>query len=227
MSRVESERVRLLIGTTGTGKTYKMRELLNRENRCFLFDLMADPKFEDWGVLVDNMEDAVKLAKKTERYRVRMQFDEVERFDFLCKLHVKQPHGLQVFENSTIAVDELAMFCSSAWLPDGLKNVIRLGRHTQSRFIATTQRPPDITPFIRSQAKEQYLFQMHEPIDLQCFAKRLPDVNQLTTLKTGEYILWKPSEMNANFSLRRSRNSLGPSSMEPSVEYSNGNKSEE
>ena len=99
MSVTESERIRLLIGTTGTGKTYKMRELLNRENRCFLFDLMADPKFENWGVLVDNVEDAVRLAKKTDRFRVRMQFDEVERFDFLCKLHVKQPHGFQLFEN--------------------------------------------------------------------------------------------------------------------------------
>src|SRR4029077_9704017 len=121
----EDERVRLLIGTTGTGKTYKMRELLNREHRCFLFDLMADEKFQNWGILVDNAEDAVRLASKTEKFRVRMQFDSVEQFDFICRLHVKQPHGLQFFENSTIAVDELAMFCSSAWMPEHLKNVIR------------------------------------------------------------------------------------------------------
>jgi hypothetical protein len=153
---------------------------------------MADPKFQDWGILVDNLEDGIKLATRQPKYRVRMQFSSMEQFEMLCYFHVKRPHGAEVFWNSLIAVDELAFFCSSAWIPPNLTNVIRLGRHNQARFIATTQRPPDINTFIRSQAKEQYLFQMHEPGDLDYFRKRIPNVEQLTQLKRGQYILWTP-----------------------------------
>src|SRR6516164_983841 len=109
----EEQRIRLLFGTTGSGKTWKLRELLARYNRVFLFDLMADPKLANWGILVDNLEDGMRLALKQPKYRVRMQFDSMETFDRLCYFHVKKPHGMEVFNNSLIAVDELAFFCSS------------------------------------------------------------------------------------------------------------------
>jgi hypothetical protein len=188
---------------------------------------MADEKFETWGVLVDSLTDAIKLASKTPKFRIRMQFDEEERFDFLCKTLIKQPHGLEVFRDCCIAVDELAMFVSSQWMPDNLRNLIRLGRHTGAGLIATTQRPPDIHPFIRSQAKQQYLFQMHEPADLQVFAKRVPQVERLTQLRIGEYILWQPLATNENFSLTLSRESLSPQSTELSNDLQPRNENEE
>ena len=189
----EEARIRLLMGTTGSGKTWKMRELLRNESRCFLFDTMADEKFEDFGIVCDSTADAVALAAKTEKFRIRLQFSDVERFDFICKLLVKKPHGYQAFENCTLAVDELALFTNPHWMPPALNDLVRLGRHTGSKLIATTQRPPDINIFIRSQCKENYLFQMHEKADLDTFRNRLPDVERLVKLKIGEFILWNPS----------------------------------
>lgn len=189
----ETARIRLLMGTTGSGKTWKMRELLSLESRCFLFDTMADPKFQDWGVLVDSVEDAIHLASKTPRFHIRMEFSDVERFDFLCRTMVKKPHGYELFNACTLAVDELALFTNPHWMPPGLNDLVRLGRHTGGKLIATTQRPPDINIFIRSQCKENYLFQMHEKADLDTFRNRLPDVDRLSRLKIGEYILWNPT----------------------------------
>jgi hypothetical protein len=189
----EDARIRLLMGTTGSGKTWKMRELLRSETRVFLFDTMGDAKFEDFGVICDNVQDAVTLASKTPQFRIRLQFKDEERFDFICRLMVKRPHGHEAFPNCTLAVDELAMFTTPHYMPGGLEDLVRLGRHTNARLIATTQRPPDINIFIRSQCKENYLFQMHEKADLDTFRNRLPDTERLVKLKIGEYILWNPS----------------------------------
>jgi hypothetical protein len=193
MSEQEIARIRLLMGTTGSGKTYMMRELLRQEPRVFLFDMMSDPKFEDFGVWCENVSDAVALARKTEKFRIRLSFKDEDQFDFLCSLMVRKPEGLEAFKDCTLAIDELAIFTTPHYIPEGLENLVRFGRHTGAKLIATTQRPPDINIFIRSQCKENYLFQMHEKADLDTFRNRLPDVEQLVRLKIGEHILWNPS----------------------------------
>jgi DNA helicase HerA-like ATPase len=132
---------------------------------------------------------------RTEKFHIRIQDKDPDKFDAFCSLLVKKPHGLEKFHNVCIAVDEVSRFCSSNWCPDQLDNIIRLGRHTNCRFIATSQRPPDVNPLIRSQAKEIYLFQMHEPGDLDTFRKRVPNPERLINLKVGEFILWKPGAM--------------------------------
>lgn len=169
-----------------------MKELLAPEGRVILFDLMADPKFQEWGVLVESCEDVVKLAARTEKFHIRVQFDDVERFDFLCKLLVKSPHGHGAFPNTLIAVDEVSMFCSPYFMPQSFKDLIRLGRHTGAKFLGTTQRPPDIHTLILSQAKEWYIFQMHLPRDIDYLKKFVPDIERARNLKTGECILWTP-----------------------------------
>lgn len=193
MSDEEVARIILLMGTTGSGKTYKMRELLAKEDRVFLFNTMSDEKFEDWGVTCDTIQDAITLAQKTEKFRIKLEFTDEQRFDFLCRCMVKAPMGYAVFRNCVLAVDELALFTKPQYMPEGLRLLVRLGRHTGARLIATTQRPPDINIFIRSQCKENYLFQMHEKVDLDTFRGRVPDVDKLVKLKIGEYILWNPS----------------------------------
>lgn len=202
----EKSRIRLLMGTTGSGKTTKMHKLLLKERRAFLFDLMGAEQFENWGVVCDSLADGLRLAERCIAsdlpYRIRFQFSDVDRFNFLCSLGVKKPHGKGALRDFCIAVDELAMFCSSQWLPSSLENIVRLGRHTGCRFMATTQRAPDIHPFIRSQAKEQYLFQTHEPADLDYYRKRLQEPERLITLKVGECLLWTPGQTEKFLSAR-------------------------
>jgi len=205
--KAERARIILLMGTTGSGKTYKMNELMKDVPRVFLFDLMADKHFENWGVLCEDCESAVHLARQTEKFHIRMQFAEPERFNFMCKLLVKRPMGHEAFPNTLIVVDEIAMFCSPQWMPESLSDLVRLGRHTNAQLIATTQRPPDIHPFIRSQAKEWYLFQMHEERDLDVFKRRVPNVEQLINLQQGAFILWLPQQMKKS-SLKESTNIL-------------------
>src|SRR5438477_214086 len=114
----ERARIILLMGTTGSGKTYKMEELLRSSHRVFLFDLMGDRKFDNWGVLCEDCESAIHLARRTPKFRIRLQFAEPERFNFMCRLLVKRPMGLEAFQDTLIAVDELSMFCSPQWMPD-------------------------------------------------------------------------------------------------------------
>jgi hypothetical protein len=174
-----------------------MRELISSEPRIFVFDLMADPQFSDFGVTVETAEDAIHLALKSGargNFRIRLQFADVERFAFLCSALVKKPHGRGLLYNSCIAVDELSLFCSSYWAPEELKVLIRLGRHSGARLIATSQRPADIYSLILSQTKELYLFQMHLPRDVDYLRKFVPEIERVKNLKRGEFILWTPNE---------------------------------
>jgi Cdc6-like AAA superfamily ATPase len=202
----EQTRIRLLLGTTGTGKTTLMEKLLKAEDRCIVFDMMAATQFEQWGVLCDTYEDALTLMARTPKFHIRLQLKDPDKFDRFCSLFVKKPHGLEKFHNVCVAVDEISRFCSSNWIPDKLDDIIRLGRHTNCRFIATSQRPTDVHINIRANSKEIYLFQMHEPADLDAFRKRVPNPERLIQLKVGEYILWNPSAMQSptnDFSQKR------------------------
>lgn len=171
-----------------------MKAMLENEHRCFLFDLMADPKFREWGVLVDTPRDALRLASRTENFHIRMQFSDVEAFDAMCSLCVRKPFGLEVLNSTCIAVDELSLLCNSHWIPEHLEQLIRLGRHTDARLIATTQRPPDINQLVLSQAREWHLFQMHLPRDVDYLKKFVPDIERVRSLPRGEAILWTPSQ---------------------------------
>src|SRR5882672_3179938 len=195
----ERERIKILLGTTGSGKTYKLREFLDEEDRCLCFDPGGDALLESWGVAVTNCRDAVHLATKTPRFRIRMLFNKAEQFNFMCDIAMR-------LGNVTVAIDELALFCTSHWMPDNLEKIIRLGRKERTElgingrvsFIGTTQRPPDVHNFILSQAKDWYIFQMHLPQHVDYLRKFVPGIERALNLKQGEFIRWTPQKRNSS-----------------------------
>jgi hypothetical protein len=186
---MKDDRIRLYMGTTNSGKTYLFCQHLTAENRTFVFDTMADEKLAHYGVLCGSVTDVIELSTKkttSNNFHIRMQFDAPAQFAFVCKVAME-------LGECTIAVDELSLFCSSQWMPEELRKVIRLGRHRKVRFMATTQRPADIQSLILSQTKEAYIFQMHLPNDVDYLGKFIPGLERAQNLKQGEYILWTPS----------------------------------
>ncbi len=190
----EAERVRMLFGSTGSGKTHLMRKFLESEWRCFLFDMTDDDKFNDWGVGVETCEDAVILASRTPKFRIKLHMDDVHQFDFMCKVA-----GLM--GPCCMAVDEMSFFMSPQWAPEHLKTIIRLGRKRRPNlgingrvaFVGTSQRPPDCHSLLMSQAKQWYVFQTHMPRDIQFFRQFIPNPERLVNQQRGEYLLWSPS----------------------------------
>ena len=148
---------------------------------------------ETWGVMVNSIADAVHLACKSPRFRIRLHTTNVEAFNFVCDVAMQ-------LGNCTIAVDEIALYCSSHYMPEKLARLIRLGRKARpdlriggrTAFIGTTQRPSDIHNFILSQCKEWYIFQMHLPQHIAYLRGFVPQIEQAITLKQGEYLLWNP-----------------------------------
>lgn len=185
------DRIRLYMGTTGSGKTFLFCKHMKDEQpagRQFIFDTMADEKLERYGVLVSGAADAIALAAKSGSrgpFHIRLQVDDAGQFAMVCQAAMR-------LGNCCLWVDELSLFCSSAWIPEDFRKVIRLGRHRAVSVRATTQRPPDIQTLILSQTKEVYLFQMHLPNDIDYLNKFIPNVERCKTLARGQYILWTP-----------------------------------
>lgn len=181
------------VGSRGSGKTFLMNQELRLEPRVILFSLAGDFKFDDFGVICDTLEDAVTLATRTDKFRIRVEFKDERRVDALFNLGLKTPHGRGVLRDTVFAVDEFSFLCSSHHISDVMEGFIRLGRHSNNGLRYSCQRYVDITPICRSQANAIHLFNMHEPADLAMLSGIVNNANELPQLKVGEYITWQPT----------------------------------
>src|SRR3990167_6928295 len=105
-------RIQVLVGTTGSGKTYRAVEIIKPLPRLFILNPTGadEPKLEALGVYCERKQDMVTLAHRTEKFCLRSHDVDEEDFEFVCEL----AHSVG---DCTIMIDELALFCSPNYLP--------------------------------------------------------------------------------------------------------------
>lgn len=179
---MKTREVILVTGKTGSGKSTLFRKMILKEKRFIILDTLSEYKelsppfpalfIDDLALLYDCLADyhhspfrIVFDPEDPEAVLKLASGQEISVFEEACKLVYTH------LENVTLGVEEIASLVSPGFAPEYLRKIIRFGRHSSISLFATTQRPPEIPPVIRSQLTKLISFAQHEPNDLKYIAQ--------------------------------------------------------
>jgi hypothetical protein len=187
-------------GQTGSGKSYLVKRSLAESRRLVVYL----PKREDAGypgVYFDGLaEERAPMLQWWEHahdqcqawrivYRPRDKFD-AEEFDSICRL-------VYLAGNCTFVAEEIAGYLSTRIFAavgryQGIKMLLTAGRTRGVTCWWITQRCFGIPREVTSEARDAYLFRLHEPADLDYVQERfgLEARLKLAQLQPFEHVHW-------------------------------------
>lgn len=181
----------VLLGQTGSGKSYRLREIIRAAPRVVIYDTLAHPDYDEFHRISSFPELCRFLASNPPVFRVAYTWDgesvdQEEDFDRVCR-------AVYLCRNLVFAVEEVSEFCSPSFLPRPLRRIVALGRHPGISFYCTSQVPSQVHSLIRSQASRIISFTQIEPVHLAwCRAVMGEWANALPELPRHHAVDWTP-----------------------------------
>lgn len=178
--------IKLIVGKTGSGKTFKTVKLIADCRRLIMFDTQGKDYID--GVMFYDMNELKRFWLKVYQGSFRLIFrplDPLAEFEEICRLAF-------LLGGLTIVVEELPSLCGPQTIGQELRKVIFRGRLNDIRFIGLMQRPIGIHRDITSQASEIYIFNIDEPGDVKYFRNRIgQDIeDKIRRLEPYQYLHW-------------------------------------
>ena len=185
----------LILGKRGSGKSFRLRSLLESESRFLLYNTLGEPEYSRFET-VGSFPELVR-ALKTPRTFLRLNYiwdGRLEReadFEYVCQA---------AYETGklTFAVDEVDTYCAPNFLPRHLDRIVSLGRHRDINFWCATRRPKEIPPLIRAQATRVVSFVQHEAADIEWCRQVMGD-DAFTLPNLGRYkaLDWQDGQVSS------------------------------
>ena len=130
-----------IVGRKGSGKSTRLREILEPRERILVFDVMGD--HADW------LPNTIRDFEKLDQFLGWAATQRTWAASFVPELDLEQSFELvsaHVYEmgHLVFAVEEVAMLCTPAHLPELFNRIVRLGRHRSIDLAYTGQRFAEI-----------------------------------------------------------------------------------
>lgn len=179
-------RIVLILGAKGYGKTYFARKLAVRmagRKKILFLDVSAsfrDSQYREY--IVEDIEAFLNGRRERRLLATVSEENASEILDWLASLVPK--HRLDL----VLVVDEANLFTTSHTIHPGMKKIVALGRHSGVDLILTARDPQELSPRIRSQADVIICFRISRNRELLWCADENPEVaKELPRLRIGEY----------------------------------------
>lgn len=150
----------LLTGQTGSGKSYKAKQMMQRVNRCIIFDAMEE---YGPGYYVYSYGEFVEYFQSygTEgNFRIILR--QLSDDDLLSVMA-----ALPVIGDLYFFVEEISMAFSPQAPPPEFRALVKTGRHNKISLVIIGQRVPDVNTETRAQITCNIAFYQSEPLDIQ------------------------------------------------------------
>lgn len=176
-------KVRFIVGKRGCGKSYLARTMIANCKRVLCYD--SNRHDYTAGVVCDGLSVIKSYWRRVVGgpYQLIYRSDKPRAdFDTVCKI-------VMAAGDTVFVVDEVDMYFDKGEPSEAFSDVIRRGRHNDIDLVGITQRPRQMGE-IRSMANEVYIFETHEPSDLQYFKQSFSEklVEMIKRLKQFEYV---------------------------------------
>lgn len=189
----------LILGKTGSGKSCLFRDLINKQKRFIIFDTLSEYKTHSPAfpaVFIETIGELSEYLHRNFYNNYRIVFDPSDPDRMLknsCGVDLGKVSEVffelcNSLNDVTIGIEELAYYVNANYAPEGLRKIVRFGRHARISLFATTQRPRDIPPIVRAQITKLISFRQHEPRDIDWIRDVIGEqAHELISLKKFEY----------------------------------------
>lgn len=179
---MKRRKVLLVLGKTGSGKSYYVKSLLEGISRLIIFDprheYTGGMVFEDFYTFRDYVADHIE----EEEFRYICRFMDDEEYNYAAEL-------VWIIGDCTLVLEESELFLSSfdrdPKLP--INFLVSQGRHHSVGIIAISRRPSELSIKLRSVVDVWVSFNQTEPKDLSYCEYMGLNVERIPILKVGEY----------------------------------------
>jgi hypothetical protein len=179
---VKRRSVLLVLGSTGSGKSYYVKSLLESIGKLFIFD----PRHEyTGGIVFEDFQELCDYAYEhieDESFRYICRFVKPEDYENAARL-------IWILRDGTLLLEESELFLSSfdrdAEHP--INFLVSQGRHRSISIIAISRRPSELSIKLRAVVDCVVSFKQTEPNDLRYCQIWGFDIEKLPTLQRGEY----------------------------------------
>lgn len=169
-------------GRKGSGKTSVIRSLAKREKR----QLVWDPFREHAVVWIDDGIPAL-CEYLAGRDQFRVGIDDADPESALAMLRISEQ-----LTHCTVILEEVDLVGTPISVPIDLRRAIAQGRHWDLNLLYTSRRPAEVPRLLTSQSDAIYIFNTHEPRDVQHLRSYLRDLaDTVQTLPKFHGYHWK------------------------------------
>lgn len=177
-----------IFGKRGSGKSTLAKRLVSKERRLIVVDPLLDyPELPH----VDHPLDLLRHVRRRARFRVAYRPSSFksarEAFPWVCKV-------ASAARDCTLLVDEVSMYTTASWSPEGFEELIQYGRHHRVRMVCVSRRPTEVPKDLTGNAARIYVFLSHEPRDVTYFRQFIgPDAEKILSLPPFTPLVWTSS----------------------------------
>lgn len=176
-----TERITLILGIQGTGKTTLAKELTAKEKRLVIFD-HQNLEYRT-GLIFETLESWTSYH---ETYRPT-QFRHILRFTDDDEVSAALAF-VWSSRNVCLLCEEVDTLCNPNWIDESLKQIVSYGRHRNISLVAVSRRLPDVSRLLSSQANRIVTFRQAEGIDLSALRVRGFSVDEIAQLQSFQYL---------------------------------------
>ena len=158
----KQRKITLVVGKTGYGKSFIVKDAINRLDRVVIFDTLGEyNNYEDFTV-VTTLKDLHKelLQKYEDTYmQIICRYTEQEQYETALAM-------CYMVGNLTVVIEEISNFSNAHALSPILEKIVRFGRHRDMSIIGITQRFSDIGLLLRNNLDMLVCFNLTAPNDI-------------------------------------------------------------
>ena len=185
--RIDSSRtadIRLFCGSSGSGKSYKVKSLIKQSKRLIIFD--PDDEYGELSNIVTVTTAQALLTKVKQNPKGGLRIRYVANGEAAFNVWAK---AVFAWGNCVAVAEEIAGVTSPGKAPQGWHTLVSRGRKRGITLYAVTQRPSESDKTILGNLSSIWVGRMSRAKDRKYMAAELDvHVNDLTELKALDYL---------------------------------------